>query len=731
MIPSPKPQKERFLGIRFINSSAAKVLLFVFIIGLAAFLGCFCLSADLPLSLSWSQDVNTDPDQYTSFARGKALWGEWDLFGRNLILALNSALTLISYLFFKLLGVGRWQANFVAASLSLLTLIFFYLAIKKGKDEKTALLATFFLGINYILVMYSRSTFAEVSVIFFIALGIYFFVLGSKRGWLFIPSGACFAVSIFFGKMLAMFMLPVCLGVLILSALDGSLGNHAKIKFSRLLSFGAGLSSVALLWVFLIYSPSSESVSHFVSGMSVGLYGFPRGFESISDFIYSLFSFGGVTQVFANKEYSLGTDLFYRMPFLFILSMLFLLGLFFRIFKIRRILENLRTCSRLELFFALWFVVAVFALMPWNYRPLRYQVLLIPPMCALAAFCLVDFLNPSEIKKKPKRGVWFWILSIPAASVLIFHTISLFPKILGMTVQLNSIIVLSLLLSFPLTYVFHEAKRWKPNLRMKARKRVIVAEAILLVVIINGVQFWHSAGNVQYSLLTSSKDLGQILGEGAVISGPYSQALVMENDLKLVLRMFHAGDDDPDFFLKHPITHVALEAEGGQRNQAFTDYPEVMRNATPVTNYHLRNFPVQILRVAESSGNPRTKNYRLSDFEKAKLLIQEDQVDSAIVMLDQFVSWHPQSLSGYLTLAEIYYDRQDYEKAASYLERASRSDPTNSFVHELLGAVYADQYDQKRGYNYLLLAIGEWEKALKLHPQNIRLLTQLEEIRGH
>jgi 4-amino-4-deoxy-L-arabinose transferase-like glycosyltransferase len=731
MIPSPKPQKEKFLGIGFINSSAANVLLLVFIIGLAAFLRCFCLSADLPLSLSWSQDVNTDPDQYTSFARSKALWGEWDLFGRNLVLALNSVLTLISYLFFKLLGVGRWQANFVAAGLSLLSLIFFYLAIKKGKDEKIALLATFFLGVNYILVMYGRSTFAEVSVVFFIALGIYFFVLGSKKGWLFIPSGACFAVSIFFGKMLAMFMLPVCLGVVVLSALEEFSANHRKIKLSRILLFAAGSSSVALLWFFLIYSPFSENVSQFVSGMSVGLYGSPRGLQSLSDFIYSLFSFGGVTQVFAIEKYSLGTDLFYRMPFLFILSLLSLLGLFFKIFKVGRIRENLTSCSRLELFFALWLVVGLFALMLWNYRPLRYQVLLIPPMCALAAFCLLDFLSPSEIKRKPKRSVWFWIFSIPAASVLIFHTISFFPKMLGMTVGLNSIIVLSLLLSFPLTYVFHEAKRWKPNLRMKARKRVIVAEAILLVVIINGVQFWHSAGNVQHSLLNSSKDLGQILGEGAVISGPYSQALVMENDSKLVLRMFHAGDDDPDFFLKHPITHVALEAEGGQRNQAFTDYPEVMRNAKPVTNYHLRNFPVQILRVAESSGNPATKNYKLSDFEKAKLFIQEDQVDSAIAMLDQFISWHPQSLSGYLTLAEIYYDRQDYEKAASYLERASRSDPTNSFVHELLGAVYADQYDQKRAYNYLLLAIEEWEKALKLHPQNIRLIAQLEEIRGH
>ncbi len=731
MIPSPKLQEKGFLGIRFLSSSTTSVLLFALIIGLAVFLRCFCLSADPPLNLSWSQDVNTDPDQYTSFARSKALWGSWDLFGHNLVLCLNSALTLISFFFFKLWGVGRWQANFVAATLSFLTLIFFYLAIKKGKDKKTALLATFFLGINYILVMYSRSTFAEVSVIFFIALGIYFFVLGFKRGWLLIPSGVCFAVSIFFGKMLAMFILLVCLGVVVFSALEKLSADHRKIKYSLILFFAAGSSSLALLWFFLIYSPFGETVSQYVSGMSVGLYGSPKGFESLSDFIYSLFSFGGVTQVFASKEYSLGTDLFYRMPFLFILSLLFLLGLFFKTFKVKKILGYLKSCSRLDLFFALWLVVGILALMPWNYRPLRYQVLLIPPMCALAAFCLIDFLNPSEVKKKPKRSVWFWVFSIPVSSFLTFHIISFFLKLFGWTAQLSSIIVPSVFLSFPFTYAFHEAKRWKPSLRMRARKRVIVTEAVLLVVIINGAQFWAFGRNTQYSLLHSSQDLAQILGQEAVISGPYSQTLVMENELKLVLRMFHPGDDDPDFFLRHPITHLALEAEGGQREQAFTDYPEVMKNARPVATYRLRNFPVQILRVAESSGNPKTKNYKLSDFEKAKLLIQEDQIDSAIVLLNQFVSNHPRNFSGYMTLAEIYYDRQDYEKAALFLERASTFDPTSSFAHEVLGAVYFDQYNQERSYNYRLLAIEEWEKALKLHPQNIRLLSQLTEIRGY
>ena len=456
MIPSPKPRDKRFLGIRFPNSSAFNITVFVLVIGLGVFLRCFCLSADPPLTLSWSQDVNTDPDQYTSFVRSKALWGSWDLFGHDLVLCLNSALTLISLFFFKLFGVGRWQANFVAATLSLLTLIFFYLAIRKEKGDKTALLATFFLGINYILVMYSRSTFAEVSAIFFIALGIYFFVLSARKGWLLILSGACFAVSVFFGKMLAMFALPVSLGVVMLGALRESPTDHPKIRFSPTLFFAAGLCSVALVWFFLVYFPFGETVSEFVSGMSVGLYGSPRAFESIPDFVYSLFSFGGVTHVFASKTYSLGTDLFYRMPFLFILSLLFLLGLFFKIFKVKSILKNLQSCSRLELLFALWLVVGIFALMPWNYRPLRYQVLLIPPMCALAAFCLADFLNPSEVKEKPKRSVWFWIFSIPVASLLLFHTISFFLKMSGKTIQLNLIIMLSFFLSFPLTYVFQD-----------------------------------------------------------------------------------------------------------------------------------------------------------------------------------------------------------------------------------------------------------------------------------
>ena len=732
-------QKRGIFSKSFWNSPTGYLLLIVAVIGLGIFMRLAFLSADPPLNLSWSQDVNTDPGQYTSFARSKVLWGEWDPFGIPfLILWINSAYTLISFFFFKLLGVGHWQANLVAVSLSVLTLIFFYLAIKRGVNRKTALLATFFLGINYILVMYSRNTFTEVQVIFFIVLGIYLFVLGLKRGWFLIYSGACFAVSIFFGKMLAMFILPVCLGVVALSALDEFSAKHWKIKFSPMLFFTVGFLVVVLPWFFIIYSPSAKIVSEFVSAMSVGMYGSPQALRSISDFVYSLFSFGEVTRVFLSEGYSVGTDLFYRMPLIFLLSLLFLLSFFFKVFKVKNIFKNLNSCSKLELFFGLWLVVGIFALMAWNYRPLRYQILIIPPMCALAAFCLFDFLNSPEVKKKAKNSVWFWIFSVPTASFVIFHTISFFLKIFQKVVQLNSIIIISFFLSLPLIYVFYVvksttsvSKERKPSSAMWGFKKMMVVIVVFLILLINGGQFLAFAQNVQYSFLRASKDLGQILSSEAVISGPYAQTLTLDNKLGLVLRMFGGWPMDPELFQKYPLTHLAVEAKGGHKEQVFKDYPQVMMNAKPVTIYYLRNFPVQILRVAESSGNPETQNYKLSDFEKAMLLIEEGQIDSAILMLNQFVSQHPQNFSGYKILAEIYYGRNDFEKAALFLKKASRFDPTNFLIHQFLGAVYSNLYNQKRDDTYKFLAIKEWEKALKLFPQNAGLSAQLKNIRGY
>jgi 4-amino-4-deoxy-L-arabinose transferase-like glycosyltransferase len=715
----------------FWSSPTGCLLLLVVVMGLGIFVRLAFLSADPPLDLSWSQDVNTDPGQYTSFARSKVLWGEWEPFKNPFLMVwLNSAYTLISFFFFKLLGVGRWQANLVVGVLSSLTLVFFYLAIRKGINQKVALLATFFLGMNYILVMYSRNTFAEVPVIFFFALGTYFLVLGFKRTWLLIFSGACFASAILFCKVSAWFMVLVCFCVFVLPAVDHSSGQRENKKWSWMVFFMLGLSAAALPWFLIICSGSFKTVYDFVFGMSVGMYGSPQAFHSVSDFIYSLFSFGQVTRVFVSEGYSMGTDLFYRMPVIFISSQLFLLGLFFKVFKDKKVAQNLRSCSKLELFFGLWLALGIFTLMPWNYRPLRYQVLIIPPMCALAAFYLHDLLTKREIKERLRVSAWFWIFSIPTASFLIFHVISFYLKLFGKREQLDFTVILSFAAAFVLHGVFYLVKGRKSSSFRKPLRLGVATAAILLVFLVNGGQFLAFAQNVQYSFLRASQDLGLTLGSEALISGPYAQTLTMDNKLKLMLRMFAGWPEDPDLFRKFPLTHLALEAKGGQREQASKDYPGVMKNAKLITTYHLRNFQVQILRVAESSGNPESKNYRLSDFEKAKSLIEEGQIDSAEVMLNQFVSRYPRNLSGCVALAEIYYGRKDFEKSALFLEKARKFDPTSSFIHQLLGVVYVNLYDQKGNGTHRLLAIEEWEEALRLLPQNTELLARLKKLRG-
>ena len=344
--------KRRTFSRSFWDWPTGYFLLLVVIMGLGICMRLAFLSADPPLDLSWSQDVNTDPGQYTSFARSKVLWGEWEPF-KNPYLAmwLNSAFSLISFFFFKLLGVGRWQANLMVGVFSSLSLLFFYLAIRRGINQKVALLAAFFLGTNYILVMYSRNTFAEVPVIFFFALGTYFLVLGFKRTWLLIFSGACFASAILFCKVSAWFIVPVCLGVLILRGGHHPSEQSSRERWTGTGSFVLGLAVITLLWFLTICSGSLRTVYGFVFGMSVGMYGSPQAFHSISDFVYSLFSFGQVTRVSLSQGYSMGTDLFYRMPVVFISSQLFLLGLFFKVFKDKNVAQNLRSCSKAELFF--------------------------------------------------------------------------------------------------------------------------------------------------------------------------------------------------------------------------------------------------------------------------------------------------------------------------------------------------------------------------------------------
>ena len=729
IVPSYGFKLQKLLARSLWGPLTTGVLLLVLIIGLGVFLRCFYLSSDPPSDLSWSQDLSTDPPHYTTYARNKVLWGSWDLYGNvRYVFFLKSATSLLSFIFYKFLGVGRWQANLVSVSLSILTLIFLYLSLARLKNKLVGLLGTFFLAVNYIFLMYSRSPFMENVMVFFIVLGFYFLTCQTRKPLFWFLAGASIAISILFGKMLALFMAPIFLGLVLFEAWDDRSQKNLKKRVFPSLSFLAGVLGVSLFWLFFSYLPATKQVAGYMSEITTGLYGKPQALGSVSDFLNFLFSFGGVTRVFYNIP--VGTDLFFRMPALFILASFFLLFYFSFNFKWDDLLDKTKSSAKFEFFFVFWLILGVLALMLWNYRPLRYQISLIPPLCVLAAFGLVHFLDP-HTKKKNKINKWFWIFFVPLCSWMIFHLISFLLKIEKSTANFNKVLALSFVISLVCVFAYYFVVGRRKGIFLGAIPRIVIAALIILIsLFVNLGQYISWAESPQYSLWYSSQDLGKILSPEAVISGPYSSPLMLENKFKHVLHIFLAFGVDENFFLKFPITHLALE-RGGNRDNAFKQYPQVMKEAKIVTTYWLRNIPVDIYRIAEWTGHPEADKYHLSDFEKAKLLIEEGQIDSAILMLNQFVSQYPQNFSGYKILAQIYYGRNDFEKAISFFKKASRFDPTNFLAHQFLGAVYLDLYDQKGDDTYKFLAIEEWEKALKLFPQNANLSAQLKNIRGY
>ena len=469
MVPSYGFNLQKFLERSFWGQKLTiGILLFVLILGLGVFLRCFYLSSDPPSTLSWSQDLSTDPPHYTTYARNKVLWGSWDLYGNvRYVFFLKSATSLLSFFFYKFLGVGRWQANLVSVSLGVLTLIFLYMSLARLKNKLVGLLGTFFLAVNYIFLMYNRSPFMENAMIFFIVLGFYFWTCQNRKPLFWFLSGASLGISIFFGKMIALFLVPIFFGLVLLELWRDRSQKKLKKNLFPSLSFLGGVLGVSLFWLFFSYLPATRQVAGYMSEITTGLYGKPQGLSSVSGFLSSLFSFGGVTGVFYNTP--VGTDFFFRIPALFVLASFFMLFYFAFNFKWNDLSDSTKSLPKFEFFFVFWLIFGVLALMPWNYRPLRYQVSLIPPLCVLAAFGLVRFLDP-QTKKENKINKWFWIFFVPLASWMIFNLISFLLKIEGSTANFSRVLALSFVISIVFAFAYYLVV-WKRKGILLGQKR--------------------------------------------------------------------------------------------------------------------------------------------------------------------------------------------------------------------------------------------------------------------
>jgi len=187
-----------------------EIPVFLVIFGLAVFLRFYHLSADPPFQLGISTGIETDPPQYTLFARNDVQTGDWNPYHDDRYPTYEYSLVSgLSWIVFETLGVGLYQVNLVGVILSLLSLLLFYFVIRKALGNGTALLMLLFLAINSILIFHGRRPFLENGMIFALILGLFCVVYLEKRAVGHVLFGVFVGVALFFGKLIAVAFLAV------------------------------------------------------------------------------------------------------------------------------------------------------------------------------------------------------------------------------------------------------------------------------------------------------------------------------------------------------------------------------------------------------------------------------------------------------------------------------------------------------------------------------------------
>ncbi len=670
----------------------------------------YLISADTPVNLTGMQGPATDPPVYTSYARNQVLFDDAQPFGaERYILFVNSLPTFIGKYFFELIGAGREQFNLMAALFNLLGLLFFFLTLRRGGLRQYAGWGTLILGINYVFMMLNRLPFLENSVVTLLLIGTYF-LLNSKRGVNILVAGLLFGISTFFVKMLSAFIIPASISYLwIKDYLENRRPKTSILSIGMLL---IGFASVAIVWILSIYLPNKELVDIYLAESTTAIYGRPIILDGIRILIESIMRFG-------NDNY-----LFPLMPFTASVGILFFIFFFAAPRRGAFNLSRFKELPAESWFFIAWLVFGVLALFPWNYRPLRYAMLLIPALTGIIVS--VPLWQPPKAGKNIKTSLrvfplFLWMILINLiVTAVIFHFEKPYqiPPVYPIVISLG-------VLCFLAVYWF---LRNNPGYIEKFYERSSVKTAFAVVMIIilafNIYLYVNWLPRAQFSSDAASKDIARIVDEKAVIAGSYAAALTQNNNLRSIPYFFGVTyKHDPALFDKYPITHLAMDI--GQNDLLMKYYPKISKGSTLIYTYWIRGQPVCVYNIAAGSENPEARQYNFSLFERAVIDYKMDNMEKSTRHYKEFKQEYPESQAGYYLGGLICLRRGDIDGFIKYNEMIIETDPTNALLYAQFGG-----FLEKLGKKYYQLAFEKYREGLKYDPHNATLLEAISRIQS-
>ncbi len=544
-------------------------------------------SADPPETLSMSAGPYGDPGGYAFNARNKILFGTWEIDGVNSPLYSSPIPAFLTYLSFKLFGIGFIQMNIVPIFFSCLSLIFVFFIMRQMFNGSLSLIivAITLLGMNYLFLMYSRIANRVMPMIFFLVLALYLALKGSRHKRWYLFAG----ISSF----LALMTKGVC--IYIIGAFFLGLFVYLAFKWGykkAFIPFGyylAGFSACLFLWIIVIYIPHGEDLKS-ISELNVSFLIPPK---SIPKMLYYFWIRPSL--------------LLEKAPIISLLSGLSLLLLLLRATQKPK---RLRLPEWIMLF---WFMISLIYFSIIQQRVTRHVIPQIIPMVFLSAWLIHDFLRTDRIVKPKTPNIFsgfaffFWFL-FPVSKILKPILDKLPISFSNIWIATSVLVFNSLLLAFFLTFLI---KRWPENFTISLSsivKKTMLALILLGVLFFNGRQYLSWALHPEHKLKHISLDLGKAFDQAA-IAGLWAPVVCLENRHRAHEYFPGAFNDEKDFLKKYKITHVFATTFFGEINDYRRNFPKAMQKANLLAKYPIWRGDVLLYELMAFPGPPGQKHH--------------------------------------------------------------------------------------------------------------------------
>ena len=641
------------------------------------------LRNDPPLYIvGHGQSMLTDPDHLTFAARNALLFDDWNPFDYNRWdVFKNSLVSGTSYLIFSLLGISRISANLTGVILNIIGIFLFVLALFKYSERTETAVTLFILLINNSLFFHGRLPFLENGLILFSGLAFFVFAKYYDRYWALGVVGALIALAALAGKLFgALLLAPVIITLFYI--------YRSRFVVPALVTVG-GMIAAAVLYLLVFYGGSVGTLAAYYAEQTTGMYGFPPGLVSIGNFFKMLVTYGGESGLW---EY---------IPFLTLLMSISLILLILTVpytgeFK----KENLPV-----IFCITWLITGVLGLMPFHHRPMRYGLYLFLPMSAVCgtAVCMM-------LKKKMKPALFNrWVSSVLIFFITWFTLVQIYMFFTPFGEKFKSGTGVMLPMAFAaaaVTLSIYLFLRRRRTISPGKHIGLIVGIVFLAMTVYQGQYLYRGLVYPGNYLSEYSEELGEIVDGKAVLTGPYTPTLTIDNNLKGVIYVFGLANVERNLFAKFPITHVL--ADRTNWSPAVEDFPFLMK-AVRVVQFVVREQVVDLYRLPDTDVPP-------TDFEQGSVYFAERKPDSALIFFEKFADEHPGNILGKTRHIFALNAVGRIDEAVGKLDSLIDANPDNYMLHGIGSTFYQRLYESTGSPEYLRKARYHEQLTEELNP---------------